>query len=169
MFKLLPLFLVCTVVIPDLSHGQVAQRPEVYNWIDFSDILTVDNSQNRKILVDVFSPNCTWCARMYREVYSDSTIVDYLSNHFEMTQLDLEDFETQVTYKDHVLSKAELAYGLGATGTPTTVFLEHNGDYITRLEGFHKTTDFLQVLQFIATDAYTSQSFADFVTEQSSQ
>lgn len=167
MRNLLGLILLSVLVIPD-SSGQIAQRPEVYDWVEFSDVLTIEDS-DKKILVDVFSPNCTWCARMYREVYSDSLIIDYLSRHFEMTQLDLEDFETEVSYKEHVLSKAELAYGLGASGTPTTIFLSDKGEYITRLEGFHKSTDFLQVLHFIATEAYTSQSFTDFVTAQSAQ
>lgn len=150
------------------SNAQVAIRPETYNWVEFEESFGDEiEPSNGKILVDVFSPNCSWCARMYREVYSDSLIHDFISNNFVLTQLNLEDFETEVSYKEHSLSIAELAYGLGATGTPTTVFLDDEGNYITRLEGFHPVADFLNVLQFIATEAYTSQSFAEFMEERS--
>ncbi len=85
-----------------------------------------------------------------------------------LTQLDLGDFETPVSYKEHDLSIAELAYGLGASGTPTTIFLDQNGDYITRLEGFHPSADFFNVLKFITSESYTTQSFADFIETSSS-
>jgi thioredoxin-related protein len=149
-----------------LASAQIAQRPETYDWITFESAIDVENNLGKKkVLVDVFSPNCSWCARMYREVYSDSLIHEYLSTHFRLTQLDLGDFETPVSYKEHDLSIAELAYGLGASGTPTTVFLDHTGDYITRLEGFHASADFLSVLKFISTEAYLSQSFSEFIGE----
>ena len=146
--------------------AQVAIRPDSYSWVEFSESFGEANSPaHDKIIVDVFSPNCTWCARMYQEVYSDSLVNDFISNNFVITQLNLEDFETEVSYKEHTLSIAELAYGLGASGTPTTVFLDGEGNYITRLEGFHPVDDFLNVLKFIASEAYTSQSFAEFMDE----
>ncbi len=147
--------------------GQVAARPEIYDWIDFADVFAKAEVQStQKVLVDVFSPNCTWCARMYKEVYSDSTIHDYLSKNFRLTQLNLEDFETVVSFKEHQLSVAELAYGLGASGTPTTVFLDGESNYITRLEGYHAVEDFLNVLKFISSEAYITQSFTEFVDSQ---
>ena len=123
MTRVLPaLFLLISVSGWTTSSAQIAQRPDIYDWIEFADVLGDDVNSDQKILIDIFSPNCSWCARMYREVYSDSTVHAFISSNFRLTQLDLEDFVTEVSYKEHQLSVAELAYGLGASGTPTTVF-----------------------------------------------
>lgn len=89
-------------------------------------------------------------------------VLQYLDTHFETARLDIEVLDDSLTYKDLTLSSGQLAYGFGATGTPTTVFLMPNGDYITRLPGYAPTDDFLLVLKYIATDAFLNQTFEDF-------
>jgi thioredoxin-related protein len=56
-----------------------------------------------------------------------------------------------------------LAGGLGATGTPTTIFMEPDGAYITRLQGYHAYEDFYDVLRFIGTESFRDMSFEDFL------
>jgi len=92
--------------------------------------------------------------------------VAYLKAHFEYARLNGEDTARKLTFRGYDLSEAELAQALGLTGYPTTVFLEPDGTYITRVPGFVPTETFLQILRFIGSEAYRTQSFEEFAGKQ---
>jgi thioredoxin-related protein len=59
-----------------------------------------------------------------------------------------------------------LSSGLGAEATPTTVFLDANGDYITRLPGFVDAGEFLHILRYIGSKSFKVESYKDFRSRQ---
>ncbi len=99
---------------------------------------------------------------MQNEAYMTDDVVDYLKANFVSTRLDISIDDDTLHYNDLELPSAHLAAGFGAEGTPTTVFLAANGEYITRLPGYAKPDEFLTVLKFIASDSYKSVSFEEF-------
>ena len=131
-------------------------------WSGFEETVRAASASGKKVLVDIFAPSCGWCRRMQEEAYMSDAVLRYLDSNFETARLDIEVLDDSLAYKDLTLSSGQLAYGFGATGTPTTVFLMPNGDYITRLPGYAPTEDFLVVLKYIATDAFLNQTFEDF-------
>ncbi len=131
-------------------------------WVPFENAVDKAEISGKKVLVDIFSPSCSWCRKMQQEAYTDSMILGYIATHFETARLDIEVLDDSLSYRDLSLSSGQLAYGFGASGTPTTVFLMPNGDYITRLPGYAPTDEFLKVLKYIATDAFLNMSFGDF-------
>ena len=134
-------------------------------WIPFKQALDAADSSGKMILVDVWSRNCGWCARMQREVYTRPDLVEYLNRHFETGRLDIDVRTDTVAYMGYELSSAELSMALGASGTPTTVFLAVDGSYVTRLPGFHPYDRFLEVLRFIGTKSYREMSFDDYAKQ----
>ena len=167
------LLFTCTLLLPSTALLVRAQSsPEGYSlltnasplvdWLPFENAVDGADDSGKKVLVDIFSPSCSWCRKMQQEAYTDSTILRYLNTHFETARLDIEVLDDSLSYKDLELSSGQLAYGFGASGTPTTVFLMPNGDYITRLPGYAPTEEFLKVLKYIATDAFLNMSFTDF-------
>lgn len=131
-------------------------------WLPFETALDQARKSGKKVIVDIFAASCGWCRRMQEEAYSSDVVLEFLKMHFETARLDIEVVDDTVAYKDLTLSSGHLSYGFGATGTPTTVFLMPNGDYITRLPGYAPEQEFLRVLRFIATDAFLNQSFEEF-------
>ena len=131
-------------------------------WVSFPDGLRRASESGKKLLVDIFSPNCGWCTRMQKEAYSTESVVDYVTAHFVTARLDIDVLYDTVAYKNVEVSSGQLAYGLGARGTPTTVFMTSGGEYITRLPGYRAPDEYLQVLRFIATDAYREMSFDEW-------
>lgn len=143
--------------------AQSATEPaEGIEWRSFQDGLSSSKATSTKLLVDVYAPWCGWCSRLQADVYTTSEIRSYVNEHFTVARLNIDEMDDTLSFKGYTLSSAELAMGLGASGTPTTVFLDADGDYITRLPGYLGPEDFLTVLRFIATDAYRNQSFEEF-------
>ena len=132
------------------------------DWFEFQKGLSRAGESSKKLLIDVYAPWCGWCTRLQSDVYTSQTIQEYVRQHFTAARLNIDENSDTLSFKGYSLSSAELAMGLGATGTPTTVFLDEKGEYITRLPGYLGPEDFLTVLRFIATDAYRTQSFEEF-------
>lgn len=137
-------------------------------WIPFDDAVKAGADENKAIVIDVYAPWCGWCNRFQSEVYTDSAIEAYVNDHFAMTRLNLDETEKTYEFKGYTLTPSQLGSALGATGTPTTVFLASNGDYITRLPGFVNAEDYLNVLRFIQTKAYENTSFQEYLEQQQS-
>ncbi len=151
------------IAAPQSGQAQSATEPaEGINWHSFQDGLSTSSTTSTKLLVDVYAPWCGWCSRLQADVYSTSEIRTYVNEHFTVARLNIDEMDDTLSFKGYTLSSAELAMGLGASGTPTTVFLDAKGDYITRLPGYLGPEDFLTVLRFIATDAYLNKSFEEF-------
>jgi thioredoxin-related protein len=148
------------------GYSLLKNASPLVGWVSFEEGLARADSSGKKVLVDIFSPTCGWCRKMQQEAYTSTDVLDYIDTHFETARLDIDVLDDSLSYKDMKLSSGHLAYGFGATGTPTTVFLTPAGDYITRLPGYAPTTDFLVVLKYIATDAFLNQSFEDFVAAE---
>lgn len=135
-------------------------------WQRVEEAMAAATQSGKKVLIDISAPWCPWCRRMQQEVYSDSAVVAYLKAYFEYARLNGEDTTRKLTFRGYELSEAELAMALGLTGYPTTVFLDADGTYITRVPGFIPTETFLQILRFIGSEAYRTQSFEEFVKQQ---
>ncbi|WP_457651148.1 thioredoxin family protein [Rhodocaloribacter sp.] len=160
--RVLPLLLACVMgaVAP---AGVLAQTLE---WRSFPEAVAAARKSGKAILVDVYAPWCGWCRKMQTEVYTLPELRKYLHEHFETARLNLEEYSDTVTFKGYTLTSAELAMGLGASSTPTTVFLEPDGAYITRLPGFHEGDVFMRVLRFIGTGAYRRLTYEEFLAKE---
>jgi len=113
----------------------------------------------------VYADTCPWCRKLQSEIYTQAELQSYVYDTFELGRIDIGISNDTLTYKGFTLSSAELGAGFGATGTPTTIFLEPNGTYITRLPGFHQYDEFFQVLKFVGSESFRDMSFADYLEE----
>ena len=131
-------------------------------WPTFDDAVTAAQSTGKIMLIDIYAPWCGWCRRMQQEVYTDGALVGYVQDHFAYGRLNLDDAETRHSFLGQDLTSQELGYALGAQGTPTTVFLTSEGEYITRCPGYWNLESFTKAVQFVATGAWEHQSFSEF-------
>lgn len=163
------LIVLCSLLLTtSLAYAQSTSEQEAPppDWQPFEQALSDAEANGKNVLVDIYADYCGWCQKLQSEVYTQQKVRFYLDEHFELTRLDIEDTENTHQYQEYELTTSELAYGLGAMGTPTTVFLDPEGNYITRLPGFVDADNFLQVLHYIGTEAFHDQSYEEFVQRQ---
>lgn len=171
--RLLPVFLLLAAFTLPVSAQSLMQAPADEGrapvWLGFGEALEAAKKSEKLIIVDVWSARCGWCARMQREVYTQPDLLDYIDDHFETGRLDIDIRTDTLTYMGYELSSADLSVGFGATGTPTTIFLDSEGTYLTRLPGFHTYERFIEVLRFMATDSFRTMSFEDYQATKGTQ
>ena len=162
-FGLLTLLSLLCLPMAGRTIAQDASVPaEGLEWHPFEEAVAVAKAYDKKLIVDVYVTWCPWCRRLQREVYVDEAVQNYLRERFILTRLDGENQLDSLTFREYTLTPSELATGLGATSYPTTVFLDSNADYITRMPGFAAPPDFLDVLTYIGTDAFINASYQEF-------
>ena len=142
--------------------------PEVdmIEWPSFHEALEGAVESGKIILIDVYADTCPWCRKLQSEIYTQAALQSYVIENFELGRINIAIMDDTLSYKGYTLSSSQLGAGFGATGTPTTIFLESVGTYITRLPGFHEHDEFFQVLRFVGSGSIRDMSFADYMEEQ---
>ena len=138
-------------VIPD-------DAPE---WLSMADAMARAQADDKLIVVHNYAAWCGWCARMDQETYTDDAVQAYLAEHYAATRLDIEG-EAVVPFFDHEISMAGLATAFGVSGTPTAVFVDADGELITKMPGYASPETFLAALKYVNEGAYETMSFAEF-------
>lgn len=133
-------------------------------WPTFDEAVAAASKSGKPILIDIYTPWCGWCRKMQKEVYGNATLVAYVKEHFEYGRLNIDDSETQHDFMNYELTSQELGSALGARGTPTTVFLEQDGTYITRLDGYWALEPFGKAIRFIGSGAYQNQKYEEYLS-----
>ncbi len=159
---------VLAVSMPDaraVAQIQTDENNQIV-WPSFPEAVERAEENGKILLIDVWSAHCPWCKKQQTQVYTQPKLQALMARYFEIGRIDLDNNTDTVSFRGYELTLSDLAGGLGATGTPTTVFLEPSGAYITRLAGFHPAPDFANVLEFIGTEAFRDTSYEDFLASK---
>ena len=135
-------------------------------WHSFTEGVTAARTQQKFILVDVYTDWCGWCKKMDREVYTDARVRDILQERFVAVKLNAESSEP-LEFNSVRMSEAQFARTVGVTGYPTTLFLDERGAVVTILPGYLPAEQFVRVLTFVAEGHYKQQRLDDFLSRGS--
>jgi len=144
----------------DNGESDLLQTP--MSWPTFDEAISTASQTGQPILIDIYAPWCGWCRKMQQEVYTDRDLVEYVQDHFAYGRLNIDDSTTYHTFQGYTMTSQELGYGLGAEGTPTSVFLTSDGTYIAKCPGYWGKEDFSIALRYVATGAWQNISYEEF-------
>ena len=109
--------------------------------------------------------DCPYCARMKREVLSRPDVQRYYRKHFQLFQIDTRG-DQQITGFDGKNSiEKEFARAAGISGTPTFIFygLDDGKPLVTWIGGIYDPKQFMLLGEYVASGAYRSRSFAQYL------
>ncbi len=149
--------------VPAARSQAAAELAPQLEWPTFPEALTEAETTGKVVLIDIWSRTCGWCRKLQTEVYTQPDLQEFVLSNFVLGRLDIDIQTDTLNYRGYTMSSQMLSSGFGATGTPTTIFLEPDGTYITRLQGFHAYDDFFDVIRFIGTGSFREMSFPDFL------
>ncbi len=127
-------------------------------WHDFNDGLKLAAASKKPVIMDFYADWCGWCRKMETEVFADREVASRLKENYVCVRLhtDRNPGET-IKYKNHTLSKQEFAMMLGVQGLPTLVFLDREGNLITKIPGFVNKSMMLPLLSYIKDECYLNK------------
>lgn len=158
-------------VILFLGWHSFAQDTEI-KWLSLEQAISLNETQPKKILVDVYTNWCYYCKVMDKKTYSNPQVIAYINSNFYPVKFNGEQKETlHFDGKDYkFVSSGKRGYNEfaetllnGKLSYPTTVFLNDKTKVITKVPGYLPVKDFEPVLVFIAEDYYNINSWDDFL------
>jgi tetratricopeptide (TPR) repeat protein len=88
-------------------------------------------SENKILMVDVFTDWCKWCIELDNKVYSNPEVYNFANAHQVNYKIDAEKGEG-----------IEFAKKYKVTGYPTVLFLDGNGNEVDRIIGYYPEKEF---------------------------
>ena len=150
-------FLVATLfffAFLSLSNAQV-------EWLTWEEAIERQQTEPRKIVVDLYTDWCGWCKRMDKTTFSDPKLGAYINENFYPVKFNAESRDP-VTFggKEYTFKRSgqrgyhELAAMLtrGNLSYPTTVFLNEDGSIIQPVPGYQTAPDFERIVTYFSED-----------------
>lgn len=154
--------LLCALVF--LLAGTAIAQAET-EPVSLEKALQLAPENGKKILVDVYAAWCPYCQRMHSDVYTDEKVLQAISDHFIWVKINVES-DDKVNYLGNEMTEAEFAQALENRNIPTTYFLNDEGAIIGVQPGFLNDDIFSNLLNFVGSDAFLSQTFDEYMNQQ---
>ncbi|OHD63311.1 MAG: hypothetical protein A2176_00285 [Spirochaetes bacterium RBG_13_51_14] len=149
--------------------GLAAGEQVTVTWHDFNGGLKLAVEKRKPVVMDFYAEWCGWCRKMEAEVFTDPEVASKLRDNYICIRLHTDkNFDEKIKYKNHILTKQEFAAMLGVQGLPTVVFLDREGNLITKIPGFINKSMFLPLLSYIQDECYMKKiPFQDYMEGKS--
>lgn len=154
-----------TIIVLVLLPVFASAQNQMAEPISLEKALKLAPAEEKKILVDVFATWCPYCKRMHSEVYPSESVQQAISDYFLWVKIDVESDE-MVNYHGEEMTQAEFASALENQNVPTTYFLNSEGAILGTQPGYLEEKVFVNLLNFVGSDAYLDQSFKDYTGEK---
>ena len=159
-------------------QGQQQEHKQI-NWLGFEEAIRLNKTENRKIMVYVFSDNCGWCRKMEAETFASPAIIQVINSHFYPVKINARITDT-IRYDGRSFGYIPADPGLGRPAYhelillllqgrlayPSTAFLDENLVYLGLERGYKSADPFGKYLKYISEEVYKSgKSFDDYLEE----
>lgn len=137
------------------------------DWLTLSFLEIMDDAEDaaaedKHVMLFFHMNGCPYCYQMAVENFIESPHVDFIKDNFNVIELNW-DGSREVVFNEEVsLPEKELARHLGARATPTTIFLDAEGNPIFRVDGYRDPAAFKTIVDYVSGKHYESLSFQEF-------
>lgn len=131
------------------------------NVYDLDEAIELAQSNNKKVLINVYADWCPYCERMHENTYTNESVIAAIDDNFYLVMINIES-ENLVNYLGNEMSEIEFAQSLNSNSLPTTFFMNREGALLGMQPGLVPAETFYKLLNFVGTDAYLSTSFEEF-------
>lgn len=157
--------------VPSSALQKTSELVEV-KWYTWDEAVVLNQTNPKKIIVDVFTDWCGWCKKMDKSTFTSPEVAAYLAANFYPVKLNAEQ-KADIQFSGQRFAYVEtengrgvhtLAYALldGKMSYPTVVYLNEKYERIMISPGYKEPDGMLLELKFAAEERYLSQSFEDY-------
>jgi thioredoxin-related protein len=155
------IFSVFLISITAISMAQAQNRADMFDWKPLAEAMELAEQNNKKVLVYANAVWCIYCKKVEKEVFTLESVQQKTKEHFYPVWIDIESDE-KLTFRGEEMTQIQFSRLMRVTGTPTFIFFDSEGEIIAGQPGFIPEEMYLQILEFVGSDAYLDQSFGEF-------
>ena len=139
------------------------------SFLDIADDASEAAEEGKQLIVYFYLDGCPYCTKMAREHFTKSPYIDFIKDNFDVIAINVLG-SLEVTRSDgSVMTEKELSEKLNVRFTPGMLFFDGSGNQVLRLDGYRNQTQFEQVLRYVATRSYLTQSLSKYLARLSEE
>ncbi|MEX0608565.1 MAG: thioredoxin fold domain-containing protein [Balneolaceae bacterium] len=142
--------------------AQIIETDSGMKWYSMEEAQRKAKEEEKKVLIFGYADWCTYCRKMRKEVYSDTTVQKNIYEHYYPVQLNTES-EDKIKFNGTEVVEGELAGYLRLTSLPTHYFLDEDGEILGAQPGFLPAEVFEPMLNYVGTGAFSNMKFEDYI------
>lgn len=144
---------------------------EGVSWMTWEEAAAMMESQDKKVLLNVYTDWCGWCKRMDTTTFDAAPIAQYINSSFYPVRFNAER-QQAIEYRGQTyqfVEKGKRGYHQfaaemlkGRMSFPSVVFLDEEGNVIQSIVGYKSPEEFEQILTYFAEDYYKETPWSTF-------
>lgn len=144
------------------------------SFLEMPDDLTDAATEGKHLIVLIEQTGCPYCEALHADIFTRPEIVEYITAHYVVVQLDLWGSREVVDFDGEALPEKDLARKWGVNFTPTTlIFTGEDGEPANffeaeafRMPGLLKPFHYLSSLEYVVEGQHNEQPFQRFLQDK---
>ena len=99
-------------------------------------------------------------------MFTQESVKELTNEHFYSVWMDIES-QDSLTFRGQEMTQMQFGRAMRITGTPTFIFFDSEGEIIAGQPGFIPEDLYVQILEYVGSDAYQKQNFSEFTGVES--
>lgn len=156
------------------TDNQSVTIDESVTWISWDDMVEAQKTEQRKVIIDVYTDWCGWCKHMDKTTFKDASVATYINKNLYAVKLDAES-RKEFTFKGHTFKYIEqgrsgineLAYSLldGKLSYPSIVYLNETFERIIISPGYKDNKAMLKEVTYVGDEIYSTKTWEQYLKE----
>lgn len=146
------------------SKAQSQSQSEInsgFEWLSLDEAQQKARVTGKNILLFGYAEWCTYCMKMRKESFPDSSVQKSIADYYYPVQLNGES-EERVTWNGKEMPSKELARYLRLGSFPTHYFIDSKGEILGAQPGYIEPYVYSPLLNYVGSGAYGEMSFEEF-------
>jgi thioredoxin-related protein len=136
-----------------------------FEWLSLDEAQKKAKETGKSILLFGYAEWCTYCLKMRKESFPDSSVQKSISDYYLPVQLNGES-EERVVYNGKTMPARELARYLQLVSFPTHYFINSKGEVLGAQKGFIEPEVYSPLLDYVGSGAFGSMGFEEFLEKE---
>lgn len=136
-----------------------------FEWFSLEEAQVKAKESGKNILLFGYAEWCTYCLKMRKESFPDSTVQKSIADYYYPVQLNGES-EERITWNGKEMPAKELARYLRLSSYPTHYFINSEGEILGAQPGFIEPYVYSPLLNYVGSGAFGNMSFEEFFEEE---
>ncbi len=139
------------------------------DWMDINQLPAQLETQSRPVIIDLYTNWCYWCKVMDKKTYSNSKVIEYITDNFYAAKLDAESKdivywkEKEYNYNNNYkINEFALYATSGQLGFPATIIIPDTHSEPISIPGFLEPKEIEPILKYFGEGKYKTQSYIVF-------
>lgn len=136
-----------------------------FEWYTLDEAQEKAKETGKNILLFGYAEWCTYCLKMRRESFPDSSVQQSIADYYYPVQLNGES-EERVTYNGQEMPAKELARYLRLASFPTHYFIDSEGEILGAQPGYIEPEVYSPLLEYVGSGAFGEMGFEDWLEQE---